>query len=804
MNFLREIKFAIRYLAGKPGVSLVAILTLALGIGANITMFSATSAFLLRLMPVPDASRLFRLQADADGVDIFSYPWFLDFQRRSKAASAMAAFSFASINFNAASGNPQTAKGQLVSGDFFSILGIRPQLGRSITPNDNLAEGASPVVVLSDGFWKRQFGGASKVIGRKIFLNGYPFTIVGVMPKAFLGSDAVEIPDLWTPLMMYTQIRPRGLSIMKRNWGWLNGIGKLNPGIKLQQAQAEFDQITAEVNREHPESASKFRLTPAHAVPETWTEGLAKPLKLLTIVVLLLLLVVSANVASVLLANVIAARHEIAIRKSLGATTFRISMSWLARCAVLCFAGGAAGLVVALWGRSLLRLLIPPQWSSLVSILNHDSTVVGFTLLICALASLVCGVIPIAKLNRIEALSTIKEGKFGASSRLFGGLIIGQVCLSFLLLLLSGLFLRSLQNSSSFQLGFRKDNLVLADIDLRRNGYPEEKARAYYDNLLQTIRAMQDVESADLALVIPLSGNEEELGYRIQGFRNTDGTNQIGISNNFVTPRYFKNMRISILRGREFREEDSANSKQVIVINETMAKKFWNTSDVVGKVIKDGGSGADLEIIGVAADSKYYSLGEDPMPYLYRSFHQNFSQWMTLQIRTRTDAARMISTLQALSARIDSNVAFSNVTTFSELRKIQLFPLRALSFLCTFFGALAVLLTMLGIYGVISYSVQQRFREIGIRMALGAHGYDVLRIFLTRAFRFTAIGILAGLCLAFWFARFVRGLLFHVSAVDPFSFGIVGFLLIVAGMISCYLPARSAVRANVMEALRYE
>jgi len=628
------------------------------------------------------------------------------------------------------------------------------------------------------------------------------------MPASFRGSYEALSVDLWAPLSMHEQVRPRGLPLERRGWGWLSGTGRLKPNVTLAQAQAEVDRVVASLQQDKIMAEDEgFELFRASALPEQFREGVTGILAFFLAVVSLVLLVACANIATVLLTRVVARTRETAIRLSMGATPHRLWRQWITESLLLSLMGGIAGVVAAFWMRDLLFALVPPDFSQFAPSVDLDTTVLLYTFGVAVLTGLLFGVVPAIRASRGDVVAGIKEGGVSASgsrthSRLFGTFVAGQVAVSLVLLVSSGLLLRSLYASETFNPGFNPEGLAMGSIDLRRHGYTEDQGREIYRRLLESLRTLPGVQGATLGTVVPLGNDRESLGFRIPGYVNPDGSTAVSLAFNTVEANYFATMGIPLLRGHGFAEDVRPGGLPGVVVNETMANRYWPGADPVGKQIQVIG-GPVGEVIGVVRDIKYYTLGEEPMPYVYVPFEQAYSSSAVLHVR----AANPDSVLRALPTQLTAiapGVAVSDRMTFSEMRRIPLFPQRAMALVSAAFGLVALALTAIGLYGVVSFAVTQRTREIGIRMALGAQQGEVLRLVLARGMLLALIGVVLGAVAAFGATRFLAGLLFGVATTDPVTYLGVATGLAAVTAIACYVPARRAMRTDPLQALRYE
>jgi macrolide transport system ATP-binding/permease protein len=810
----QDLRFGLRMLLKNPSFTVVAIITLALGIGANTAIFSFVNALFLRPLAVANPDRVVRLYAE-DGrgrkFDTFSYPNYANLRDRNQTLQALAAHALVAASVGLGT-EAENSEGELVTGNYFNMLGVNAALGRTLLSEDDLTPGAHPVVVISHAFWQRRLGADGGAVGQKLYLNGHPFTIVGVMPESFKGTYQAIAADFWAPMMMHEQVRPRGLKLDTRGWGWLSGTGRLKPGVTLAQAQAELNRLTNQLRQEYPKENQGvgFTLFAASALPEQFREGASGMLKFFMAVVGLVLLATCANIAGLLLARMTARQREIAVRQALGASRGRLVRQWLTESLLLALAGCVAGLLFAVWAADGLMTLVPPDFRSFSPALRLDARVLGFTLAVTALAGLLCGLFPAWRASRADLINALKEGGLATAggrnrSRLQQSFVVLQVAVSLVLLVVAGLLLRSLQNSTAFDPGFKTDNLLLAQVDLRRHGYSQEQGQAFYRQLHERLKALPGVRAVTSALVVPLGGSKESMGYRIPGHVQPDGRQTFSIANSIVGPDYFATMGIPLSRGRDFDARDAEpGARPVAVINETMARRFWPNADALGQTIQLGTRGPVMEIIGIARDIKYYALAESPQPYIYASAAQVYSPGLTIHLRTVGDPKTLIQALRKEVASLDSNVAVTNLTTFAELRRGQLFASRAMALVSSLFGLLALLLAGVGIYGVTLYLVGQRTREVGIRVALGAQRGDIFRLIVGQGVMMALIGVGIGLVAALALTRLLSSQLFGVSATDGVTFVVASIVLIGVSVLACYLPARRAMKVDPLVALRCE
>ena len=817
-SLLQDVRYGLRLLAARPAFTAVAVLTLALGVGANTAIFSYVNSLFLRPLPYREADRLVRLHgedAKRRRPSTFSYANYRDLSVRSQTLAGLAAHQYTTASLNAGAG-PQSVQGELVTGNYFAVLGASAAAGRALTEDDDRVPGAHPVVVVSNKFWRTALNADPAATGRTVQLNGHAFSVVGVMPENFRGSYEAFDADFWAPVMMHEQVRPRGLALDMRGWGWLQGTGRLKDGVSLAQAQDELSRLATDLEREYPRSntGQGFRLFPASALPEEHRRGLTGVLAFFTAVVSLVLLMACANIASVLLSRMASRRREIAVRQSLGATRARLVRQWLTESVLLGLAGGAAGLLIATWLSDAMLALVPPDLRGFAPSARLDWRVLAFAFAVSALTGVLCGLFPALRAGRADIVGVLKDESTTSAggthrSRLQQLFVVAQVAVSLVVLTTAGLLLRSLSASESFDPGFDTENLLLARIELRPHGYKEDRGREFYRQLTDRLKSLPGVEGVTFARVVPLGPDSESQGFRIPGRApqpTDDAPGILSIAFNVVGPDYFAVMGIPLVRGRGFDEREARKgARPAVVVNETMARRFWPDGDAVGKtVIVPDDTPIEAEIVGVARDIKYYSLGEEPQPYVYASAGMIYSPSAIMHVRASSDPRALFSAVRKEVEGLDANVAVSELTTFAELRRVPLFTQRAMASVSGLFGLLALLLTSVGIYGQMAYSVSERTREIGIRLALGARRADIFRLVVRQGLLLAGLGIAAGLAASFALTGLLRSLLFGVTASDPATLASVSLLLAVVAFLACYIPARRATRVDPMVALRYE
>jgi predicted permease len=807
---LREdTRFALRMMRRYSASTTVIVLLLAIGIGANVAVFGLAEPLLRRPLPVPAGPDLVRVVTTGqDGDERFAHPFFLDLQQRSRTFAGVAAHAYTTVAFGRGDGG-RSLTGEVVSGNYFDLLGIRPALGRMLQPSDDEVLGGSPVIVISHGTWADQFARAPDVVGRTAYINGHPFQIVGVAPEGFTGSYTAYLSRFWAPLTMYQQARPQNQQMTKRGWSWLLITARLRPDVDRRAASDDVERVAAEIRREFPRTLddAQHAVIPALGLPENVRESASMVIRFAAAISALLLLVTCANVGGVLQSRAAARVRETAIRYAVGATRFRVVRQWLTESMLLAIVGAAGALVLARWmHEGLIALMGTTSPMELTRPAVFDVRVVAFTVLLALTAGLLFGLLP-AWRSASRGERALREHAHSMAGSRWGTrstrlLVAIQVAISLALMVTAGLLTRSLRNATTFDPGFETPGLVLANINLRRHGYDPVRARAFNDQLLPRLRALPDVRAVSRAAVVPLGGDVERLGFRVPGYQTPDGKTIVSIDVNQVGPDYFETMGIRVLKGRGFQVADTPESTPVVVINETMAKRFWPQEDPVGKSIALAGTEVVLRIVGVVSDIKYYSLDEQPRSYVYAFAEQIQATAPVLHVRAAGAAGPVIAAVKREVAALDPAIVVDQVMTFEELRQQPLALRRAMMVMANAFGALALVLTLVGIYGTMANAVGQRTREIGVRMAFGASVGQVFGLVLRDGFKPVIVGLALGIGAAALLSRLVASELFGVGQGDPLTYTVVAMSVAVSAAAALSLPALRATRVDPVTTLR--
>ena len=830
MNALsRDIRHAIRSLRQAPGFVLVVVLTLGLGIGANTAIFSLMDQVLLRPLPVHDPSALVLLdgpgafQGRTVNLTTFSYPMYVDFRDRNEVFSGVLA-RFPLSTTVVWRGASERANGELVSGNYFDVLGVRPALGRVLNGADDRVPGAHPIAVLSYGYWQRRFGGDPLVLNQTITVNGHPLTIVGVSARGFAGVQVGQAADVMLPLMMKAQMTPTWNDLDNRRSRWVTVMARLKPGVSRTAAEAAMNVIYRQVNEQEvkdiPNNSENFRkrfvskhldVLPGHRGLSDLRREFSTPLIVLMSMVGVVLLIACANVANLLLARTTARQKEIALRLALGAGRGRIIRQQLVESGLLALAGTVGGLLLAWWTGGLLLAALPGDPAARNLSAEPDLRVAGFAIGTGVLTALLFGIVPAIQATRAGVIGALKEESGsvaggGRQARLRRVLVIGQVALSMLLLAGAGLFARSLYNLKWLDPGFRVDDLFVFSIDPSLSGYEGGRLTSLYRRMQEELAAVPGVHSVSMSEVGTLAGDNWSQTVRVDGYEAKEGED-LNPSVDGVGPRYFETMGIPLVSGREFTERDVIGAPKVAIINETMAKYFFGSSNPIGRRFGFGrGKPTDIEIVGVAKDVRSVELRDQPPRYVYIPYAQDDSvTQLTFYVRAvRDDGGAIAAGIRQSVRRLDPNLPIFNMKTMAVQIDESLFVERMVAVLSVAFGALATLLAAIGLYGVMSYAVTRRTREIGIRMALGAERGRVLWLVLREVAAMALAGIVGGLAAALWLTRQVQSQLYGLSPNDPLTLGIAMGLLAAVAIASGYIPARRATTIDPMIALKQQ
>ncbi|MGZ4983486.1 MAG: ABC transporter permease [Chthoniobacterales bacterium] len=809
-KLLQDVRFGFRQLLKKPGFAALAIISMALGIGANTSIFSLVDTVLLRPLAVKDPSQLVELYGSANNGaqwSLQSYPNYKEYRDRNTVLSGLFVYRVvvSSLTINNSS---QRVWGYLVSGNYFDVLGVKPMLGRAFLPEEDATPDSHPVAVISYNCWQRRFGGDPSVVGKTVQFNSRPFTVIGVAPKGFIGTEVAYDPEMFIPVMMAPTIEPGSHYLERRDSNNMFTVGRLKPGVTLAQARAGLETITAQLGKDFPENAGRgIRLAkPGLFIPDIKNSVFAFT-GVLAAVGALVLLLACVNLANLLLARATERRKEIALRLAIGASRGRLVRQLLTESILISLSGGAAGVLLAAIINNAVRGIRLPSDVTLLFDLRTDWRVLTFTLLLSIATGIFFSLIPALQSSKPELVPALKDESSMAGfrrSRLRNALVVAQVSLSLVLLISAGLIVRSLQAAQKMRPGFNPENAVAISFDVSLQGYDEERGRAFQRQVLERARTLAGVETAALTDYLPLGLNYNDSSIYIEGTEFTGASNLPIAIPLESSPGYFEVMGIP-LRGRDFRDDENKKENRLAIVNETFVKKFFNGADPIGKRFNwHGPNDPFFEIVGVVPPGKYNSLGEDPKPALYTPLYRDYSGSVTLVARTRDDPRAVLSALRGVVQQLDPSISVYAMKTLKDHMGTSLFPARMAAIALGSFGVLALILAAVGIYGVMSHVVAGRTREIGLRMALGAQFSDVQKLILKQGMLLAVIGSLGGLLVAFGGARMMKSLLYGVSASDPITFTCVALLLLGIALLACWFPARRASRVEPMIALRAE
>ena len=814
-NLLVDVGYGLRMLRKSPGSTAAVVMALALGIGMNTTVFSFVNALLLRPPRRVEAPNKLvelwlhnRVASGIQGYLPLTYPDYVYYRDHNQSFTGMLAFDGdpESVIWNRF-GEGQVVQGQLVSGNFFSVLGVNAFLGRTFLPEDDQTGNPQPVVVLGHSFWQQRLGSDPQIVGKSLSLNGTNFNVIGVAPSGFAGLLVAIEPDFWAPATMIEQITRDSGRLTSRQGYWLLAVGRLKPGVDATRARTEMNRLASVIEQDHPDTNKNLGATvfPAALVPGPYRGYVSAFTGLLMAVFALVLLIACVNAASLLLARATGRAREMAIRSALGAGRGRLIRQMLVESTLLSGLAGSAGLVLAYWTAPLLLALKPASLPITLRV-PLDWRVLAFTASVSLFTGVAFGLTPALRSAKAQVAPILKDEAQSASyrkSRLRSFLMIGEIATCVVLLVGATLCVRSLVNASSIDPGFDTQRVAVLTLDPGSLGYSEVQVRGFYEQLSRHIGALPGVSSTSFVNHLPL-GSAREQSSAIEGNRSAAGQNGVSVDVLRVAPGYFETMGIPLLRGRDFIPKESESSNRALagaaIINDAMAAKLWPNQDPVGRRIRLG-EDTSLEIIGLVKTGKYRTLGEEPIPLVYLP---RLPSRRTLVVRTSGDPTALLDTIRREIQTVDPNIAATDLETMQQYMTLPLFPARTTGLLLGASGILALVLTCIGLFGVISYIVSQRTHEIGVRMALGARRVDVLKLVFGHGFAVTSIGLAVGLAAAFGVSRFLSSLLYGIRPNDPVTLLGVSLGLALVAFLACYLPARRAMRVDPMVALRYE
>ncbi|MGA8030303.1 MAG: ABC transporter permease [Bryobacteraceae bacterium] len=833
---LKDLRYAFRMIYRSPGFSAIAVLSLALGIGANTAIFTLIDAVMLRSLPVTspnelvtvgDASRPTAHWNGGPVPNIFSYPLYRRLRDQNKVFSGLLASGQAGrIQVTVGTGGPEEGaleevQGRLVSGNYFAVLGVSPAIGRTFSADVDRTPGASPLIVLSYAYWANRFARDPGILGRTLTLNGSPFTVIGVGPPRFTGEVVGSPADIWIPLSMQPQVNPGDSRLDRRDSNWLLCMGRLNPGVSLAQARAQITTLVHEALIDYeaaagsPDRVREIRAQTVDVEPGgnglSWIRKHDSPLLFtLMAVVALVLLIACANIANLLLARATARQREISVRLAVGASRARLIRQLLAESALLTAIGAASGLLFAAWGSRLLARLASiggPHPIPFDVDVHPNLIVLVFTAAVSILTAILFGLVPALRSTRVGLVPALKEGARGVNggrSQISKMLVIAQVALSFVLLIAAGVFIRSLIKLETLDVGYSRADLLQLQVDPVSSGYPASQQLPLMRSLLERLRSVpgvRDVTVSENGLFTGIESGSDRL--RIEGFTPTR-KEEMYADIDQIGPRYFKALGVPILAGRDFDDRDNARAPLVAIVNDTMAHFYFGNSDPIGKRILNGN---DLyTIVGVAKDVKDHTLKGKTERRFYAPLLQTTDRIspFNFEIRTRVESSKMIPSIRRAMKSFDRNLNVLSIAPVQLAMHESLGDNRFIAQLCGFFGALALLLAATGLYGVMAYATSRRANEIGVRMALGAERGNVIWMVLRESLAIVMIGIAIGLPAAFAGTRLIAGMLAGFNASDPATAALAAFAMLVVGVLAAFIPAARASRIDPMAALRQE
>ena len=830
ISILKDIRYSLRSLIKRPGFTLVAVFTIALGIGVNAAVLGTVNGFILRPLPVAKAEELVApFWCNTNNPELwgnFSYANYIDFRDQNKTLSGLAAWqnqpagiSLSNDKSATNAGRAEIAWGELVSSNYFDVLQVKPILGRGFLPEEDRTQNTHPVVVLGYQLWKNRFSSDPTIVGKTIYMNGSPFTVIGVGPEKFEGVKFAIRQDFWVPQMMQSKFIGGATAWeAERGWANLSLLGRMKPGVTMSQVESDLNTVAAGLARIYPNTNANSQIRVLTEMDGRFSDIL-KLFNFMSITALLVsglvLLVSCANVANLMLARGAARMREIGIRVAIGAGRLHIIRQLLTESILLALLGGLLGLLFAYWGSDLIRSSIPPMPYPVNLDFSPDVFVLKWMFVVTVLTGLIFGLVPAMLSSRPDLVAVLKgvgpsQGK--GSLRYWnirGMLVVVQVAVSIVVLICAGLFVRSLKKAVNTDPGFSTQNLVTMRLDPGGLGYDGAAGRRFYAELLKSIEAQPGVRAASLIGSMLLGDSSSQIGPVIKEGDPDPPPNQgVAVERSIIAPKFFETMKIQLVRGRDFTDKDNADAPQVAIVNQEFARKFYGSEEnAMGKRLHFWWTGTPLvEIVGIAKDGLYRNLYEDRRPYLFIPEYQMYESGMTLVVSANS-AANMKSVADSIRAEInrrDSRLPVYGLQMAEQNLSFAYWGPKLAAGMGTAFGALALLLATMGLYSVMTYTVSQRTKEIGIRMALGAQISDVLKLVIRHGLMLVVIGVVLGLVGAFLATRVLASLLLGVGTSDPLTFATVALVLLFVALLACYVPARRATKVDPLVSLRYE
>ena len=806
-----DIAHALRLFVKSPGFTAVAVLTIALGIGANSTIFSWINSTMLNPIPgMKGSGEVVSLSLGGTSFDPrpFSYPDYLDLRDHNKSFSGLIAADLRSLNLT---GNkaPQRVWSTMCSANYFDVLGVRPVLGRGFLPAEDTKAGSAPVAVISYRLWQTRYGGDPNIVGQTISLNKLPFTVIGVTPPVFQGTQTGLRTDLWVPLLGGERLISTRNLIDERDAMWLMVLGRLRPGVTAQQGQSELNTLMQQLVTQYPEAhqgRNDVKAFPLWRAPYGANGYLYLLLPTLMAISGVVLLLACANVANLLLVRSVARRREMAIRMAIGASRWRLVRQLLIESLVLSLAGGALAMLITTWSAGTFGSFIPPTSIPVFMDVHVDRVVLLVTLIVSVLTGVIFGILPALRSSNLAPVAVLKEDSGSASggrnkARLSSALVVMQMALSLLLLVCAGLFIRSFENAQRADMGFNPEHVLLGSVDLFSAGYTKEQGIEFDRQLLAKLAAVPGVQSVSMASWVPLgfelsSSITQPEGYVAQPHESMD------VPNANVGPNYLHTMQIPVVEGREFTPEDKEGSQPVVVVNQEFVWRYWPGQDAIGK--KLNADGMNFTVVGVARNSNYNNLHEAAEPFFFVPIYQDYARGPIFHLRVAGNPLAYTGALERAVHELNADMPVLDESSLATRVQVASTGTRIAGTFVGAFGLLALILAAVGIYGVIAYTTRERTREFGIRLALGAQRGDVLKLVLVQGLQMTLAGLALGCVLALVSTRFLQSTLFRVTATDAVTYMTVAVLLAVVAMAACWIPAWRAMRVDPMVALRYQ
>ena len=810
---LEDIRYGARMLVKHPGFTLVAALSLAIGIGATTTVFSLLNAMLLRPLPVRDAASLVSVNKpgpDGSTIHTLSHPDYLDLRARTDIGEIVAwTEAAASLELN---GQVEQVYGMLASGNYFPVLGVRPALGRLFTPDEDQVPGEHPVAVLSFAFWQSRYGSDSSLIGKSVDLNGQPFTVIGIAPKGFTSTYSAFAPAFYAPLMMQAQLLARPGISLSRGHSNLKLTARLKPGVTRDQAQAAFSLFDRQLEAAYPETGQTSKrvnlgleVAPVGAYPSNILVGLLGVAALMLAIVGSVLLIACANVAGMLLARATVRRREVAVRLAVGATRGRLIRQLLTESTLLFLVAATLGMLLTLWLTRLVATIPVPVAIPFALDTQVDWRVLGFTLVLALGTGIVFGLAPALEASRTDLQSALKDvasAGGGRRSRMRQAFVVGQVSLSLVLLVGAGLFARALRYGQTVYPGHNPETVLTATLNPEPLGYTAPQASVLYQRLTENLEALPGVEAASMARGVHIGMGWANTSLAVE---DAPELGSMQTETNVVAPRYFETLGVRLVSGRDFTSTDREGTPRVVIINEAMARRFWPNASPLGKRVRFG-EDQWADVIGVVEDGRHRIAGQAPPPFVYRAYLQSSreSSDMTLVLRFRGDKAGVLADLRRETKALDARLPLQSPMTLAAAVEMVTLPWQVAGSIAQGFGILGLALAALGIYGLVAYTVSQRTREIGVRVALGAGPDDIRRLVVGHGVRLAVFGLAIGLTISFAVTRALAAFLFGISASDPLTYIGTAAVLATVAVAASYIPARNAGRTDPLVALRQD